>query len=59
MRALAERVRDVSIKLYEAAAEYAIAKGIIIADTKFELGIDADGELVCTAKATLVHKAGA
>ena len=45
-RELAEQVRDVSIRLYQAAAEDAIAKGIIIADTKFEFGLDADGQLV-------------
>ena len=44
--ALAERVRDVSIALYEAAAAYALTKGIIIADTKFEFGLDRDGTLV-------------
>jgi phosphoribosylaminoimidazole-succinocarboxamide synthase len=44
-RALAERVRDVSIALYEHAAEHARSNGIILADTKFELGLDADGEL--------------
>jgi phosphoribosylaminoimidazole-succinocarboxamide synthase len=44
-RALAERVRDVSIALYEFAAEHARANGIILADTKFELGLDADGTL--------------
>jgi len=44
-RALAERVRDVSIALYEHAAEHARAHGIILADTKFELGLDAAGEL--------------
>ena len=42
---LAERVRAVSIQLYTAAAEMALAKGIIIADTKFEFGLDADGTL--------------
>jgi phosphoribosylaminoimidazole-succinocarboxamide synthase len=52
-RALAERVRDVSVELYEHAAEHARRNGIILADTKFELGLDADGELtigdeVCT-----------
>jgi len=52
-RALAERVRDVSIAVYEKAAEHARQHGIILADTKFELGLDADGELtlgdeVCT-----------
>jgi phosphoribosylaminoimidazole-succinocarboxamide synthase len=44
-RALAERVRDVSIALYEFAAEHALLNGIILADTKFELGLDAAGEL--------------
>jgi phosphoribosylaminoimidazole-succinocarboxamide synthase len=44
-RALAERVRDVSISLYEFAADHARSKGIILADTKFELGLDADGRL--------------
>jgi phosphoribosylaminoimidazole-succinocarboxamide synthase len=52
-RALAERVRDVSLALYEYAAEHARENGIILADTKFELGLDRDGELtigdeVCT-----------
>jgi len=42
---MAERVRDISIKLYTEAAEYAIQRGIIIADTKFEFGLDATGEL--------------
>jgi phosphoribosylaminoimidazole-succinocarboxamide synthase len=42
---LARRVRDVSIQLYSRAAEIALAKGIIIADTKFEFGLDADGTL--------------
>jgi phosphoribosylaminoimidazole-succinocarboxamide synthase len=44
-RALAERVRDASVALYEHAAEHARARGIILADTKFELGLDADGQL--------------
>jgi phosphoribosylaminoimidazole-succinocarboxamide synthase len=52
-RGLAERVRDVSIALYEHAAEHARGRGIILADTKFELGLDADGTLtigdeICT-----------
>ena len=42
---LATRVRDLSIALYVAAAEFALTKGIIIADTKFEFGLDADGTL--------------
>ena len=37
---------DASIALYEVAAEHAAARGIILADTKFEFGLDADGELV-------------
>jgi phosphoribosylaminoimidazole-succinocarboxamide synthase len=44
-RALAERVRDVSIAVYERAAEHALERGIILADTKFEFGFDADGTL--------------
>ncbi|MBN8557690.1 MAG: phosphoribosylaminoimidazolesuccinocarboxamide synthase [Proteobacteria bacterium] len=43
---LAARIRDVSIRLYQRAAEIALARGIIIADTKFEFGLDADGQLV-------------
>ena len=39
-------VERVAIALYSAAAEHALARGIIIADTKFELGYDADGTLV-------------
>lgn len=42
---LAERVRAISIALYQRAADYAATKGIIIADTKFEFGLDADGTL--------------
>ena len=42
---LATRIRDLSIALYQAAAEFALSKGIIIADTKFEFGLDADGTL--------------
>jgi phosphoribosylaminoimidazole-succinocarboxamide synthase len=45
-RALAERVREVSIRLYSEAAEYAATRGIIIADTKFEFGLDDKGGLV-------------
>ena len=44
--ALAAQIRDVSIRLYQAAADYAATRGIIIADTKFEFGLDEDGELV-------------
>ncbi|MFG6469267.1 phosphoribosylaminoimidazolesuccinocarboxamide synthase [Roseateles sp. BYS87W] len=42
---LAARVRDISIQLYQRAADFALTKGIIIADTKFEFGLDADGAL--------------
>ncbi len=42
---LAATIRDISIKLYQAAAEYAATRGIIIADTKFEFGLDAHGVL--------------
>jgi phosphoribosylaminoimidazole-succinocarboxamide synthase len=44
--ALAERVRDISVRLYTEAADYAATRGIIIADTKFEFGTDENGELV-------------
>ena len=43
--ARANEMRDIALKLYTAAAEYALTKGIIIADTKFEFGVDADGKL--------------
>jgi len=43
---LAEKVREVSIRLYEEASEYAATKGIIIADTKFEFGLGPANELV-------------
>ncbi|MBE9607939.1 phosphoribosylaminoimidazolesuccinocarboxamide synthase [Chitinilyticum piscinae] len=42
---LAAKVRDTAIKLYKAASEYAATRGIIIGDTKFEFGLDADGTL--------------
>ncbi len=42
----ARAVRDISIRLYTEAAEFARSRGIIIADTKFEFGVDAAGELV-------------
>ena len=44
-RPLAEQVRDLSIAIYERAAEYALGRGIIIADTKFEFGLDDEGGL--------------
>ena len=43
---LAEKIRTVSIALYETARDIAAAKGIIIADTKFEFGLDPEGTLV-------------
>ena len=50
---LAERLRDVSIAVYAAVAAHARERGVILADTKFEFGLDADGTLtlgdeVCT-----------
>ena len=42
---LSERVRAISIQLYQRAADFALTKGIIIADTKFEFGLDAAGNL--------------
>jgi phosphoribosylaminoimidazole-succinocarboxamide synthase len=52
-RELAEQLRDVSIAVYEAVAAHARERGVILADTKFEFGFDADGTLtlgdeVCT-----------
>jgi phosphoribosylaminoimidazole-succinocarboxamide synthase len=52
-RELAERLRDVSLAVYESVAEHARARGVILADTKFEFGLDAEGTLtlgdeVCT-----------
>jgi phosphoribosylaminoimidazole-succinocarboxamide synthase len=44
--ALMARVRDVSVELYSYAAEHARGNGVILADTKFEFGLDADGQLV-------------
>jgi phosphoribosylaminoimidazole-succinocarboxamide synthase len=43
---LARRVRDTAVRLYSEAADYARGRGIIIADTKFEFGLDAGGQLV-------------
>jgi phosphoribosylaminoimidazole-succinocarboxamide synthase len=43
--ARARQVRDIAIRLYTKAAEYALGRGIIIADTKFEFGVDAAGTL--------------
>ncbi len=52
-RELAERMREVSLAVYTHAADHARERGIILADTKFEFGLDSDGELtlgdeVCT-----------
>ena len=43
---LAQQVKDVSLRLYQEAADYALQRGIIIADTKFEFGVDKDNQLV-------------
>jgi phosphoribosylaminoimidazole-succinocarboxamide synthase len=45
-RELAAKVRDIAIRLYREAAEYAAQRGIIIADTKFEFGLNESNELV-------------
>jgi phosphoribosylaminoimidazole-succinocarboxamide synthase len=42
---LAQQLAEVSLRLYREASDYARSRGIIIADTKFEFGIDADGQL--------------
>ncbi len=42
---LARQVQEISLRLYREAASYALEKGIIIADTKFEFGLDGDGKL--------------
>jgi phosphoribosylaminoimidazole-succinocarboxamide synthase len=42
---MAERMRDVTLALYAQASAYAATKGIIIADTKFEFGLDGSGNL--------------
>jgi len=43
---MAEKVRDISIRLYKEASEFAAKKGIIIADTKFEFGLDSQNNIV-------------
>jgi phosphoribosylaminoimidazole-succinocarboxamide synthase len=43
---LAAKIRDISIAIYKEAAAIALTKGLIIADTKFEFGLDAQGQLV-------------
>ena len=45
-RELAEQVRDVTIRVYREAADFAAARGILIADTKFEFAVGADSALV-------------
>ena len=45
-RELADRVRTISLQIYREAAEYALTRGIIIADTKFEFGLDEQDRLV-------------
>ncbi len=42
----AETLKNLSLEIYQAASEYALSKGIIIADTKFEFGTDADGNIL-------------
>ncbi|HCP78334.1 MAG: phosphoribosylaminoimidazolesuccinocarboxamide synthase [Pusillimonas sp.] len=44
-QAMAEQVRTITLQLYSKAAEFALGKGIIIADTKFEFGLDAQDQL--------------
>lgn len=43
---IAAQVKDASLRLYKEAADYALERGIIIADTKFEFGLDENGQLV-------------
>ena len=43
---LAEKVKNATISIYKKCADYALSKGIIIADTKFEFGLDENGNLV-------------
>ena len=45
-REYAEKLRDYTIALYKKCAEYALSRGIIIADTKFEYGLDEAGNIV-------------
>lgn len=45
-REYAEKLRDYTLMLYKKCAEYALARGIIIADTKFEFGLDEEGNIV-------------
>jgi phosphoribosylaminoimidazole-succinocarboxamide synthase len=43
---LAAKIRDLSIRIYQEAADFALTKGLIIADTKFEFGLDEQGKVV-------------
>src|SRR4051794_39135871 len=45
-RELAEKLRDATLAVYQRVAEYALERGVILADTKFEFGLDPNGELV-------------
>jgi len=45
-RGTAEELRDLSLKLYTTAADYAISRGIILADTKFEFGANSEGSII-------------
>ena len=45
-REYAEKIKDCTIALYRKCADYALKRGIIIADTKFEFGVDEDGKIV-------------
>lgn len=45
-REYAEKIRDCTVALYNKCAEYALTRGIIIADTKFEFGLDEEGNIV-------------
>lgn len=47
----AARLRSISLEIYEAASKYALTRGIIIADTKFEFGLDADGQILLVDEA--------
>jgi phosphoribosylaminoimidazole-succinocarboxamide synthase len=42
---IAEDLRDITLRLYDTAAEYAISRGIILADTKFEFGANSEGSI--------------
>ena len=55
---MAAKVRDTAIALYTAAAEYAASRGIIIADTKFEFGLDEDGTLILMDEALTPDSSG-